>query len=319
MKYFRLKLSIFLCLMGLFQQSKSQNIRVESKLDKTSILMGDQTVLRLKAYVPVHTKIDFPVLADSLSSKVQIVKVGRIDTLKDKDHPDAQILSQSIVITSFDAGIQMVPSFTFKTTTGNINTSVLPLEVTAVKVDTTKAIFDIKEPIEVSYTWVDWLKDNWKMVGTILIVLAIIVSLLYYFLKLRKKPPIHVPIVPQVPADRLAMEKLLALQDAQLWQKDQVKQYYSDLTDILREYLEKRFKIKAQEQTTEEILTSLKGVSLQESSTQKLQEVLLLADLVKFAKGHPLTEENEQSMITAINFIRETPFPPVKPLTKDKQ
>jgi hypothetical protein len=220
------------------------------------------------------------------------------------------------LITSFDAGIQMVPSLVLKTTDASYKTDTLPLEVRAVKVDTTKAIYDIKEPIAVSYTWMDWLRDNWKVIVIILAIVAVVIALTYYYFKNRKKQPLIVRAAPQVPAHVTALEKLLALKEENLWEQDQVKKYYSDLTDILREYLEKRYQIQAQEQTTDEILTSLKKAELKEHNKLKLQEVLLLADLVKFAKGKPLSEENERSMEIAIDFVKETKPLPVKPVNK---
>ena len=85
-----------------------------------------------------------------------------------------------------------------------------------------------------------------------------------------------------------------------------MKQYHSKLTDILREYLENRFKIQALEQTTEEILFGMRNVAVDEESKAKLKRILILADLVKFAKEHPLPNENELSLNNTYDFINGT-------------
>lgn len=306
-QYYNFSWCLMLCLAGLTYSGKAQDIRVEARLDQTRIKLGDQTILRLLAHVPVNAQVDFPVLADTISSKVQIVEMGRTDTLANKNNPGIQTISRQYTITSFDAGLHMIPSYTFTGKEGKLSTQTLPLEVMEVKVDTTKAIYDIKEPLAVSYSFMDWLRDNWKLVLGLVIGILVLAVLIWYFIKKWRNKPVRVePDKPAVPLHTMALNKLNALRNGKLWEQGQVKRYHSELTDIIREYLERRYGINAMEQTSEEIFAGLRHLHITEQNMHKLRQMLLLADLVKFAKANPLSNENEQSMDNAISFVMNT-------------
>jgi hypothetical protein len=102
-----------------------------------------------------------------------------------------------------------------------------------------------------------------------------------------------------------------------LWQQEQYKQYYIELTDILRDYIEKRYKVQAHEQTTDELLTSLSSKDMPQQARVKLKEILVLADLVKFAKEKPLPADNELTMEKAISFVELTKEIIIRPENKN--
>jgi hypothetical protein len=110
--------------------------------------------------------------------------------------------------------------------------------------------------------------------------------------------------------DEIAVNRLNELNARNLWQQGDVKLYYIELTEILRVYLERRYRIQAHEQTTDEIFAALKDKGLSKESSNILLQILQLADLVKFAKQQPTAYENEQSMENAIIFIQQTRFVP---------
>jgi hypothetical protein len=110
-------------------------------------------------------------------------------------------------------------------------------------------------------------------------------------------------------AHTIALGKLQELRDKKLWQQNEVKHYYSELSDVVREYLEKRYAIKTHEKTTDEIFAGLKYMNIADEDRNKLSQILLLADLVKFAKEKPLPADNEQSMDNAISFVLDTQQP----------
>jgi len=283
----------------------AQEVKVAAKLEKASILMGDQTVLRLNASVPKGTELSFPLLADTLSSKVLIVSAGRTDTAMDKG--GARLLSRSYVITAFEPGVQVVPALTFRSGDKTFATEALPLEVKGVAVDTTKAVYDIKQPMVVSYTMIDWLQDNWHwlVIGLAILVL-LVVSWIYRKKLMREKPVVVQKAEPEKPAHERALEQLKVLDGRNLWQQGEVKGYYIELTEIIRLYLERRYGIHAQEQTTDEILKSLEGKELPGASRTSLRELLVQADLVKFAKAVPVGAENVLSMQWAVRFVEDT-------------
>lgn len=280
---------------------RAQDVQVSSKVDKPTILLGDQTVLRLSANLPANGKVTFPILADSISSKVQIVEKGKLDTLKDQS--GRWTITQAYTITAFDSGVQTIPSFTFTANGSPLKTDPIPLQVEAVKVDTTKAIYDIKQPLAVKYGFMDWLRDNALKVLLGLLLVIVLIGIWFYFKKRKKAVAIVVEVKPMVPAHVQALSKLSSLRDKKLWQQDEVKQYHSELTDIIREFLEKRYKIRAMEQTSDEIFSGLRHLEINEENRNQLRQMLMLADLVKFAKQKPLATDNEQSMDNAIGFV----------------
>jgi len=292
--------------LGFIGKAGAQNIQTEAKLQQYTIRIGDQTKLFLSVHQPAKEHVNFPKLGDTIVSKVQVVSTGKPDTTTDKNDPKNITVIQGYIITSFDAGTYTIPPFSIGTSAGVLKTNELTLQVATVKVDTTKAIYDIKQPLAVSYTFWDWIKDNWYWIVIGVVALVTIAGLIWYYRKRPKKElKIEVP-KPKVAPHVIALNQLKELQDKKLWQQGEIKQFHSELTDILREYLEKRYLVKAHEQTTDEILSGLRRKHLDDDDKNMLNKILVLADLVKFAKEKPLPAENEQSINNAIYFVERT-------------
>jgi hypothetical protein len=308
-------LLIVIC-TGLALNSNAQQIKVEAKVDKISVPIGEQTIFHLTAHAPANSGLQFPVVADSIAGKIKIVKTS-IDSAADKDVPNGQVINHNFTITGFEAGTYTIPAYTFKAKTGTYSTDSLVVQFKPVAVDTTKAFYDIKQPLAVDYNWWDWIKDHWIWIVTGLGIILIAIAITWYISRRYEKQPIFAPVKIVLTIDQVAIKKLNELKDKNLWQNGDVKTYYIELTDILREYLEKRYTIQAYEQTSEEILASLKPKHLPADATGKLKDILLLADLVKFAKEKPVGPENEVSMANAISFVEQTKEQP-KPDTKEE-
>ncbi|WP_285009088.1 hypothetical protein [Pedobacter faecalis] len=307
-RFIRLTLSIVCCVLGL--AASAQDVRVAAVLDTGVIALGDQTVLRLSAEVVRGKRVSLPALTDTISSKIVIAAAGKADTSDLKNGQDLIRIEQAYTITSFEPGLHQVPGFTFEADGKTYTTDPLPLQVTSVQVDTTKAIFDIKQPLGVSYTFLDWLSDNKVLVGAGLL-LILLLGLLWYYFRRRKPAEKPVPQEPVLAAHVEALQKLDELNAKKLWQQGQVKAFYSDLTEILKIYLERRFRISAQEHTTDEILNALKGLEkvdgdLSAADRAALGQILSEADLVKFAKAVPAPGENDLRLAEAIAFVRAT-------------
>ena len=295
--------------------SYAQNIKATAKLDSTSIKIGQQVKLELSILYRVDNgkqiKIQWPEIADTIRKEIEVVSQSPVDTIIPDSTDLLQFLqTKTLIITSFDSGYWAIPPFHFTVnddSTNKIFTDPLLLEVNTLAVDTTLAIKDIKDPYLETYTWLDWLKDNPYIVyGTLAALLLIILMILLIRHAQKKKPLPFIKETPKVPAHIIAFEKFEKLKNEKLWQEGKIKQYYSTLTDILREYIENRFKIQALEQTTDEILYGFRNVAIDEESRNKLKQVLILADLVKFAKEHPLPNENELSMADSYDFVNGT-------------
>jgi len=300
--------------LGISFTLTAQDIKATAKFDNSSIKIGQQAKLQLsvqyKADNGKHIKIQWPEITDSIRKEVEVVGQSKIDTIiPDKNNPFQIVQTKTLYITSFDSGYWAIPPFKFmlNTDTSGFFTEPLLLQVNGMTVDTTIAIKDIKPPYVENYTWVDWLKDNMYVVyGTLvaILILIIIIFLIRYFRKV--KPPMVIVQAPKIPAHIIAFGKLEQLKNEKLWQEGKLKQYHSSLTDIIREYIENRYKIQAMEQTTDEILWSFRNVAIDEESKIKLKRVLILADLVKFAKELPMPNENEMSLTNSYDFINGT-------------
>jgi hypothetical protein len=152
---------------------------------------------------------------------------------------------------------------------------------------------------------------NWRkylLYGLIaLVVIGLLVGGFLYWQKHRrpKDAPVARP-VPTRPAHEIALEKLEELRLKKLWQGDRTKEYYIELSDIVREYIEFRYGIMALEQTTDETVRALKINGVDEQQIAALKGMLQLADLAKFAKYRPLSDENDRSMDVAKGFVEAT-------------
>jgi hypothetical protein len=257
------------------------------------------------------------VVPDTISGKIQVVS-SKIDTIIDKGDASIHTIRKNYTITSFDSGTYVIPSYAFHTAAGDITTGELSLQVSPVAVDTTKAIYDIKQPLTVKYSFMDWLRDNWKWVASGLAAILIIGGIIYYIRKKLKKAPVIEAPKPVIPAHVTALNQLNDLRDKKLWQQEQTKQYHTELSDIVRDYLENRYAIQALEQTSDEIFASLRHKDISDENRNTLRQTLILADLVKFAKEKPLPHENEQSMDNAVAFVTKTQQTIQAPVIKEE-
>ena len=295
-----------LCLSFFSLTAAGQEIQALSKLDQSTIRIGDQTKLHLSVSQPLKARIEFPVLTDSLAGKLLIISSSKQDTISDQNNPDRITVTKTLVITGFDEGTYTIPALEFKALAGIVKSPERKLMVQSVKVDTTKAIYDIKQPLAVSYTFVDWLKDNWEWVVFPILVLAAIAAAIYYLRKRAASQPLLVEVKPEIPAHTIALQQLNELRNKKLWQQEQVKEYYIELSDILRAYLERRYHTKTHEKTTDEIMLGLVGKEMSAQNRDLVYQLLSGSDLVKFAKDKPLPMENEQRIEEAIRFVEQT-------------
>lgn len=297
-----------------FIHTSAQDAKVTAKLDSSSILIGQQAKLTLSIQYKVNTntriKIQWPEIHDTIRKEIEVVNQTKIDTvIPDKNDPFTFLQTKTVYLTSFDSGYWAIPPFKFIVNgdTNGVFTDALLLSVSTVDVDTTLAIKDIKQPFTATYSWIDWLKDHKLLVTGILLGILVLCLIIYFILKhMRKEPPVVVEKIIKIPPHVTALEKLEKLKNEKLWQEGKLKQYHISLTDIIREYIENRFKIQALEQTTEEILFGFRNVAIDAESKEKLRQLLLLGDLVKFAKEQPLPNENELSLSNAFDFINGT-------------
>ncbi|TAL59934.1 MAG: hypothetical protein EPN85_08380 [Bacteroidetes bacterium] len=287
----------------------SQNITATATLDTNAILIGQQTKLTLRVDYKTdqgNTKIDFPKIADTLLKEIEVVSQSKPECfIPDSSDMSIMAQSQTLIITSFDSGYYAIPPFKFIISGDSsitIETEPLLFAVNTIEIDTTVAIKDIKPPIEVPFSWKELLPYIYGGLAGVAL-LAGVIFLIIYLVKKQKKKPVPKIIVPVIPAHVIALEQLEKLKEEKLWQNGKYKEYHSILSDIIRQYIEKRFYINAMEQVSDEIMYAFRTIDLSEELRTKLRNILFLSDLVKFAKEVPLPNENEASWMNAYEFV----------------
>ncbi len=272
--------------------------------DTNKILIGSQFRLTVTLEMPENFTGSMPQLPDTFS-KLEVLVREPVDTLIAETGGLVR-LRQQYILTSFDSGYHVIPPVSSSLRSSRDTTLLLleskPLLITvkSVDVDTSRAIRDIKPKVEMPFTWQDALP--W-VAGLALI--AAIIYLLSRWLKNRKKGTSEpVQVIPSKPAHELALEQLQELQMKKLWQQGNFKAYHSELSDIVRTFIDNRWNTTAMEMTTDEIL-HLTVIRQQDSiNFQSLKAMLELADLVKFAKLVPIAADNEKSMESALQFVK---------------
>jgi len=275
--------------------------------DTSRFLIGKQVNLTLELEMEKGSVVDWPVLGDTLSGSIEIISKSKPDTLV-TEGSNKLTIRQVITITTFDTGFIVVPPVTFRVKGKNgafneLKSEPLLLEVKNVQVDAAKDIKDIKPVLQAPYTLRDFLP--WLLLAAAIGLLA---TLVWFYIRNRRKnkPFIKLPARQQKPPHVVALGMLDDLRKEQVWQKGQVKEYYTRLTDILREYFEKRFGVNAAEMTSEEILFAMKDHIGEASVLGDLRKLLSLSDLAKFAKMQPIGAENELSMTYAKTIVLNT-------------
>ncbi|MDG1477346.1 MAG: hypothetical protein P8Q14_09375, partial [Vicingaceae bacterium] len=286
----------------------AQTVDVNATIDTNFLLIGEQTQIELKVQYRLDGKavsVQFPTLVDTITEFIEVVYTSPIDTVY-PDKNDLALIEQTqrITVTSFDSGSYVIPYFEIQINENLFQTGPLHIEVMPMEVDTSKAIFDIRGPIEEPFSIIDWAKENWIWIAIVLVLLIGGILLIYYLKSRPEKVEEEIKVI--IPPHVIGLQKLQKLKEDQLWQTGKVKMHHSEISEIIREYIEKRYEVNALENTTDEIMQSLRFHSIEPNLLAKLNQVLVLADLVKFAKEKPLANENEMSLMNAIEFVKET-------------
>jgi hypothetical protein len=312
--------SILLFISISFYAVRAQDVKVTAVFDSTRIYVGDQTLFTVTIEKPLNYKLTIPLFKDSIQSKIEILKGPLFDTTLLNNGRIR--LRQKYLITSFDSGFYNVPPVyaELKEESGikRFYSDYSQLKVMRVKLtpsDTTAKIFDIVKPYRVPLTLGEVMP--WVLLALLIIVL---VWFIVRFIKNRKRKKTgYVPIVNPDPAHVIAFRQLEKLKEDKLWEKGDLKGYYTRLTEIVRFYLENRYSILSLELTTIETLAELKKNGFKEDELyRKLRTVLTGADLVKFAKFNPESSENELLFEYSWEFVEKTKLVSVEQEGGDK-
>lgn len=296
-------LSVFL-LLGVASLS-AQNIEYGVGLDTNYMLIGDQQHLTFKVKSEPGIRIVFPQLQDTVVQGVEIISGPVRDSVKGKD--GRWLFEEKYVITAFDTGVYMIPPMPI-TVEGEEYNNVLRTDpvafvVNTYEVDAEKGNYDIVMPYAAPWTFAEILPYLlWTLLGVAIILLG-----WWLWQRHKKNKPLFAAKKEEIPPYVKAIRSLDEIKGNKLWQAGNEKEYYTRLTDTVRQYLDDQFAIPAMEQTTGETMRSLDGCrEVEAKEREKVADMLTTADYVKFAKFTPLQDENARYLDSAYDFVNQT-------------
>ncbi|MEE9406441.1 MAG: BatD family protein [Polaribacter sp.] len=289
-----MKKQIFYILLFISTISFAQKPMVKAEIDTTNIRIGEQ--FQLKISVDETQNVILPKIK---LQGLEIIDSTKVDTIKNS-------LIRKYILTGFDSGSFYIPQQQIFVKNQAFLTDSLLVNVATVAIDTTKVKkFPIKSIKKEPYTF-----DDFKIyVYIALAALAIIGFWIYWFVIRKRKEEEEIQTYRTLPPYEEAIFRLNELDEKLLWQNNKVKEYYSELTEIVRGYIERELKVPALENTTDEVLEMLKNfkdaetIQTSQVTLDKLKSLLREADLVKFAKSKPLSMEIEEDRKDAQDIV----------------
>jgi len=263
--------------------------QIVTKIDTNNIIIGDHINFSIESEIKENEV--WPIFKDSLG-QLEIILKTKIDSTKTND---GWILKQNFTVTQWDSGFFKTPIIQI----GNKKSQQYIITVNTIPIDQEKEFYDIKKPINITLKFIEILPY-------ILLFLIIVMIIIFTRKYLRnRKPEIKKPEIIEkiIPAYVTALDDLEKLKTEKKWQSGKIKDYYSDISDIIRIYIEDGLSTPAMEMLTKDIIHALKNKNI---NTENLNSLLNTADLAKYAKSKPSSNENELIMKIAIDFVHQT-------------
>ena len=298
------RLLIVLTFITCFLLPAVAQVSVEASIDSLELLIGEQAHITLQVSLDSDKRLQLPVCPDTLVRGVEVLDVAKPDTQYINDNK-RMLIKEVYTITSFDSALYYLPPMEVKVEDDIYKSNPLALKVMTMPVDTLhpEQFFGPKDVMKPNFMWSDW----YGIIACVVLWIPAVFLLLYFIKRFRDNQPIirKVKVEPKLPPHMEAMQEIDRIRNEKVWQHGLQKEYYTQLTDTLRTYIERRFGFKALEMTTDQIIDRLESVHDAEAMIE-LRSLLQTADLVKFAKFIPMMNENDANLLNAINFINET-------------
>ena len=306
--YMKNKILLFfsiLAIAALVLPVKAQNVTVNAEIDSCQRLIGEQAKITLEVTANTGSRIVLPTFDKEIVEGIEIVHRAEPDTQYFNDRKRIEI-TETYTVTSFDSSLYVIPPFEVLVDGDPYFSKELAMAVYMMPIDTTnlESFFGPKDIWRTKLSWDDIEESFWMFLLLLLLGGAFAWVLIRY---LNNKPIIRiVKIQPKLPSHVVALKEIERIKADDRWRAGgQSKEYYTELTDAIREYLNDRFGFNATEMTTGEIVDNLMRVSDKET-IKELEELLVMADLVKFAKFEPPMNENDRNILNAIEFVNRT-------------
>ncbi len=299
------------------QAGASLSIHFNEDSESDSLYIGDPFQLVVEVQHAADERIKWPQILPSMPLLEGEQRSNAVLEVLDKSQTDSSFADDGTVTvrrtldaTIFDAGDFTIPAWTFdlltvgSETVTEVRSTPLVIRVFAPPLDAGDQPRDIKQPLDLPFDWTPVF--IWGLIG-----LGAVGTALTVWLLMRRRRPRDVveEVVPKlsVPAHKTALNALRALEKDELWQRGEVKQYYTRISEILRTYLEERYKMLALESTSAEILADLRAFVKQDTPEySQLSRILDTADLVKFAKTEPDADTHNSCLREAYIFVETT-------------
>lgn len=301
---------LFISISALCLSAMSQTVSVSATIDSSDIRIGEQRHIRIEVIQPQNTMVSFPLVSetDTLVPGVEILAVSKYDTIVESG--TRLKISQDILVTSFDTGHYVIPPFLFETKIKKLETEKLYLNVSTIEADFAHAkVTDIADNYDPGTNWIRILL--YLSIILILACIGFIAYVVYQYIQRKKlEESNEVVFVDKRLPHEIAIEELNTIKEEKVWKQGFTKQYYTSITNTLREYFVKRFNIPAMEMTSAEIVQALKYSSDAEPIINDMRQIFATSDMVKFAKHEPTQEENEISIQNAYDIVNQTVLTP---------
>ncbi|MDR2963115.1 MAG: hypothetical protein LBU90_05745 [Bacteroidales bacterium] len=279
-----------------------QSFSVTATIDSTKILIGQQARVVVELHAGVNAAVQLPFYDEGLNEALEFVKTPQIDTMQNDG--TQLVVNLIFTITGFREGtydFRIGPFVVNERDTLWSNT--MELQVVDFPVDLQGDIQDIQPLQPVIYSWRDYI---WYIAGIAFLLILIAVCIIIW-VKRPKQLPLFTKEEVIIPAHEKALQQLEALKAKKLCEHDKYKQFYTELTDIVRAYFAERYGIQTFEKTSDELIFDIAaGGKVAHSVVNDLRMVLQEADLVKFAKHTPLLQTAYQHSGMVLYIITET-------------
>lgn len=300
---------IFIWILASLTLVTAQNITVSATTDTSIYKVGDFIRYQIEITHEKGVSTYLPSIKDSVKT------LEYIQTLpSDKKEVNNKVIERyNFIFSKYDSSQVTIPSISIEyvdlggSTRRTIRTNPITITVRTIPVNVKEDIRDVKEPMK--------LPLNWLLIGLIVLGLfALLVAAYIIYRYYKKKNALKENIIPEIkiPPHEIALTKLLELEQKKLWQNGLVKEYHSQVTEIVRQYFEDRFNFRALEMTSAEILAVLSYIGEGKKIAGISDNFFSNADLVKFAKFEPMPKVNDEMMKQAYDIVNQT-IPEIQP------
>lgn len=281
-------------------------VSVNIKLDSLQLFVGEQTAITLDVCCGSKQMVEMPAWqpGQELCSGVELVEMTPCDTVRLNDGKRMQV-TRKYIVCAWDSSFYYIPPMPVLVDGKKYESKSLALKVLTLDVDTVHIdrYYGPKAEMEAPFAWEDWR----LLVSFSFIFVLLCICIMVMVVSLRTGKPIIRIIKKKIkePAHKVALSEIEKIKQERTWAQEDSKEYYTQLTDTLRTYIQDRYGFCAMEMTSEEIIERLTEEN-DEDALNELRDLFRTADLVKFAKYSTLINENDANLMTALEYINLT-------------